>query len=132
MAVSGTQNVPAHVDAVLAVPPAVWRLVPERLLRKHRAFPIGLGPSAAARLLLAMANPGDLAAADEIAFASGLRVVPIPAAPGIVAQMIALHLGGRPDADDAVEAIDLPEETGRHIRPEDWLIPTAAEDTKWR
>jgi len=132
MCATSTRGFPAAVDEVVAVPRAVWSLVPERLLRKHRAFPIGLGPSAAGRLLLAMADPGDLAAADEIAFASGLRVVAIPTSPGIVAQMIALHLGGRAETTGDTEAIDLPEDTGRHVRPEDWLIPTASGDTKWR
>jgi hypothetical protein len=39
--------------------------------------------------------------------------------------MIALHLGGQAEPGGEVEAIDLPEDTGRHQRVEEWLEPTA-------
>jgi hypothetical protein len=127
-----TRSLPAAIDEVLAVPRAVFALVPERLLRRHRCFPVSVEAAPAGRLALAMANPGDLAAADEVSFATGLRVVPIPATHAVVARMIALHLGGAVEQAAEADAIDLPEDvTGAHLKPEEWLEVTATQG-KWR
>ncbi|HTP50489.1 MAG TPA: hypothetical protein VMK42_07320 [Anaeromyxobacteraceae bacterium] len=60
------------------VSPTIRALVPERLLKKHVAFPVryeaGRGRGS---LVLAITNPHNLAALDEIAFATGLEVRPV-------------------------------------------------------
>jgi len=56
-----------------AVDPEVLRLVPEDLASKHELVPLERDASS---LVVAMADPTNLAAADEVAFHTGLRVVP--------------------------------------------------------
>lgn len=61
------------------IPPSAWNLLQPRWIRLLRAFPVAVergshGPT----IVVAMANPGDLAAIDDIAFATGLRVKVFP------------------------------------------------------
>jgi len=63
----------AEADDLRAVEQGVLRLVPEKLARKHHVVPFrGSGT----QLSLAMLDPHDLAALDELAFASGRRLRP--------------------------------------------------------
>jgi hypothetical protein len=71
---------PRHGDPVdWPIPPGAWSLLQPRWIRLLRAFPVAVergahGPT----IVVAMANPGDLAAIDDIAFATGLRVKVLP------------------------------------------------------
>jgi hypothetical protein len=61
------------------LPPGASSLLQPRWIRLLRAFPVAVergshGPT----IVVAMANPGDLAAIDDIAFATGLRVKVLP------------------------------------------------------
>lgn len=57
------------------VDPAVVRLVPERLARSRKVFPIAqFSDQGRSTLLVATSAPQDLALLDEVAFAAGMRV----------------------------------------------------------
>jgi type IV pilus assembly protein PilB len=126
-------------EAVLAVPRAIWSLVPERLIRDRVVFPVGLeGQLPGAWLLVATSVPSDLAMADEIAFATGLRVKLVEASMASIRRLIALHLGGGgrtagpARAPDRFAPIELPEEDGQPLRRDEWVVPLAPGETKWR
>jgi len=124
-------------EAVVAVPKAIWSLVPERLIRGRVVFPLGLeGPLPGAWLLVATSLPSDLALADEIGFVTGLRVKFVETSDTAVRRLIALHLGGGPVAagreDFRFAPIELPEETRRLPEREEWIVPLAPGETRWR
>lgn len=76
------------------VPAAVVHLVPERLIRKYRAFPIGVLGGRRGPLVVALGDPADLRLLDDIAFATGMGVEAALAAPADLEQAIARHLDG--------------------------------------
>lgn len=94
------------------VPPAVLGLLPARLVRARKVLPLELlGLGGRGPLVVAMADPADLCALDEVQFATGLEVRPLLAAEGDLDQAIARHLyGARPRdglaRDDAIELVD--------------------------
>jgi type IV pilus assembly protein PilB len=122
------RDVLAHVGEQIGVPfvegvgdltvaREVLALLPERLMRARRVLPLERrtlhrrGP-----LVIATADPGDLAVLDEIAFATGLEVAPVLAADSDLECALARLLDGvvrrAPQAFGAREdAIDLPEDT---------------------
>jgi type IV pilus assembly protein PilB len=57
------------------VDPAVVGLVPKRMLRKHRALPLRIDN--ARRLVVAMSDPTDLHALEDLRMASGYKVAPV-------------------------------------------------------
>lgn len=61
-------------DKLLAIPANVIALLPRELALKYKAIPLGLEKK---RLSLAMADPADLAALDDIAFITGYLVKPL-------------------------------------------------------
>jgi hypothetical protein len=62
----------------ISVPPEVLRLVPKETAKKFKAVPVKVGEIGGKKsLYVAMANPLDLTAIEEIQFASGLRVQPV-------------------------------------------------------
>ena len=91
------------------VPPAILRLVPERLIRQRRLLPIAvLSGTRRGHLVVATADPGDIRALDEIAFASGMEVRAVLVAEGDLTRAIERHLlGAAPQARP--RAVDLPE-----------------------
>jgi len=100
-----------------AVPPAVVALVPKKLIRTHRAFPLEkLAEHRRGPLVVAFANPAELPAVDEIAFATGLAVRPVLAAEWDIDQAIARHLGegfAAPHGSESARpgSVDLPPDT---------------------
>ena len=61
-----------------SVPPEVLRLVPKETVKKFKAVPVKVGDFGGKRsLFVAMANPLDLTAIEEIQFAAGMRVQPV-------------------------------------------------------
>lgn len=61
-------------DKLLAIPAEIIALLPRELALKYKAIPLGLEKK---RLTLAMADPADLAALDDIAFITGYLVKPL-------------------------------------------------------
>ena len=78
------------------VPPQVLRLLPEKLIRRRRAFPLHVLAARPARLVVAFAAPEDLHVRDEVSFAAGMRIVPVLASSEDIDEAIARHLGARP------------------------------------
>lgn len=101
-----------------AIPPEVLRLVPERLVRERRVLPLArMSESRRGPLIVAFAEPGNLAVVDEIAFATGMQIRPALASESDLDRAISRHLDGiatpPPVARFAerTDAIELPEDT---------------------
>jgi len=63
----------ASAEQLMNIPPQVIRLLPENAVRKYRVVPVALNNR---KLSLAMTDPWDFAAIDEISFSTGYIVVP--------------------------------------------------------
>jgi hypothetical protein len=61
------------------IPEDILNTMPSNLVRKHHAVPVQIkkDPSGKNTLLLAMSNPMDINAIEEIEFATGIKVVPV-------------------------------------------------------
>jgi len=66
-------------------------VVPERLVKAHSAIPVKKDGN---NLWVAMANPSNIMAQDDIKMASGLRVIPVVAVPGAIEDAIKKYYGG--------------------------------------
>ncbi len=76
------------------VDPAVVRLVPERLIRARKVFPVAqVRDQGRLTLLVATSAPQDLALLDELAFATGMRIRVALASDRDIAHAIERHLG---------------------------------------
>lgn len=64
----------ASPEQLMSVPPEVQRLIPAEIAEKYKAIPVRVDNR---RLTIAMADPTDFAAIDEIAFISGYIIVPL-------------------------------------------------------
>ncbi len=99
------------------VPPQVLALLPPKLMRTRRVLPLArLSESRRGPIVVALADPGDLAALDEVAFATGMEVKPVLASDADLARALARLLDGvaapKPAGFAAnADAIDLPEDT---------------------
>jgi len=90
-------SVPFVVIGDRMVPPSVWRLLPEKLLRSRRIFPLGIhSKSKRGELLIALSQPDDLAVLDEVAFVTGRTVRPVLAAEADIERALARHLERAP------------------------------------
>ena len=79
------------------VPGEVVRLVPERIIRARKVFPLALiADRAQVALMVATGTPHDLEALGEIEFSAGRAVRPVLAADRDIARAIDRHLGARP------------------------------------
>lgn len=68
---SGVPHAPPEL--FMNIPPQVLKLLPEETVKKYRVVPLALNNR---KLSLAMADPSNFAAIDEISFATGFIVVP--------------------------------------------------------
>lgn len=94
----------------LTVFPDILDRVPARLLRARRAFPLAVISSPLRdRIVVAMVDPGDLRALDEISFATGLRVEAVQATASDIAQALNRHFGG-PQTTVRPDLFELPED----------------------
>lgn len=85
-----------------SVPPGIVRLLPEKLIVARRIFPIALVTDEGRTILVvATAQPQDLATMEEIASTTGLAVQRVLASERDIDDMIARHLGSA-QADDSV------------------------------
>ena len=67
------------------IPPEILRLVPAAIARKHEVMPIG---RTAGAITLAMVDPTNLSAVDDVAFRTGMRVFPVICRPSHIRQAI--------------------------------------------
>jgi hypothetical protein len=95
-----------------AIPRAVVRLVPSRVVERHGVLPVDLVMTPkGSRLVVAFPHPEDLGVVDEVSFACGMSVEPVLAAPGDLVRAIARHHGFiRGDA------VDLPPDDAAPMR----------------
>lgn len=94
-------------------PRALVRLIPTAIIRKRHVFPIGLRRaqgSRPGRVVVAIADPTDLGALDELSFACGFDVEPALASASDVDRAIDRHLDGL--RDNRTRAIDVPPDPG--------------------
>jgi type IV pilus assembly protein PilB len=66
-------------------------VVPERLVKSHTALPVKKEGN---NLWVAMSNPSNISALDDIRMASGCRVIPVLAVPGALDDAIRKYYGG--------------------------------------
>ena len=81
MAQSRHYRIPAVPFPEAEVPPEILRLVPAAIARKHEVIPIG---RSAGSLTLAMVDPTNLAAVDDVTFRTGMRVFPVISLPSMI------------------------------------------------
>src|SRR6185436_10672552 len=67
------------------IPTEILRLVPAAIALKHDVVPIGRSAGA---LTLAMIDPTNLSAVDDVAFRTGMRVFPVIARPSVIRQAL--------------------------------------------
>jgi type IV pilus assembly protein PilB len=100
-----------------AIPRHVLSLVPDRLIRTRKALPVErVGSGRRGPLVVALADPSNLATLDEVAFATGMAVRPVLASEEDLDRAIARLLDGVTVSRDGgfgarEDAIDLPEDT---------------------
>jgi len=66
-------------------------VVPDRIVKAHNAIPVKKDGT---NLWVAMSNPNDIPALDNIKMASGCRVIPVVALPGAIEDAIKKYYGG--------------------------------------
>ena len=64
-----------------SIPMEILRMVPSAIARKHEVLPIGRSAGA---LTLAMVDPTNLSAVDDVAFRTGMRVFPVICLPSLI------------------------------------------------
>lgn len=83
------------------VAPELLNLIPRELLERYDVFPVALDGE---RLLLAMADPIDVVAQDDVRTASGRDVVPVVASIGEIRRAIGRHFALDVDWDEIAAA----------------------------
>jgi type IV pilus assembly protein PilB len=100
-------GLPAVDIGRLDLDPAVAQLVPPQLARKYDVYPVRRIDGT---LTLAMADPTNVQALDDIAFVTGLEVKPVVASQGAIGDAIARAYQGRrsdaPPGDLRAETVD--------------------------
>lgn len=71
----------------------ILKLIPARIARKYGVVPIGRTISS---VTLAVADPTNLSALDDVAFMTGLKVVPAIASPSVIRNALASHYEAAP------------------------------------
>lgn len=93
------------------VAPEVVKLVPEKIIRRRRIFPVALAAQTRrGPLVVATAEPQDLATLDEVVFATGMIVKPVLASGRDLEALIARHLDEAAPA--RFDGVDLPVDAG--------------------
>ena len=85
------------VEAPLEVDPHALSAVQPELLHMHRLVPLSLSPRA---IRVAMSDPLDLGAIDDVAFQTGRRVEPVVATPSAVDEAVRRCLAAESPSDD--------------------------------
>ncbi len=87
-------SVPYIEIGIRHIPRAIVELVPERLVRERKVFPIARAQRGRRGLLVvATDDPDNLAALDEVSFATGMLVKPALASRRDIERTIERHLG---------------------------------------
>ncbi len=121
-------RVPAVNLDEFEIDPDVIKLIPKEVCEKHKIIPLS---RAGTQIVVAMADPTNLHAIDDIKFLTGLNVEPVVAGEGAIGQAIERHytpLG--PSYDDVMSGFDENEiqvsELDEDVNPND--LQRASED----
>ena len=90
-------GVPYRAIGTTNVPADVVRVLPEKLIRLRKVFPLGLGASRRGPIVIATADPQDLTVLDEVAFVTGKAVEPVLTSQRDIECAIERHLGAAAD-----------------------------------
>ncbi|HEX7774777.1 MAG TPA: hypothetical protein VF435_20295, partial [Pyrinomonadaceae bacterium] len=85
------------------IDPAVLSLIPQEVAQKHSVLPLS---RVGATLTLAMVDPTNVFAMDDVKFMTGLNVEPVVVAEGSVQQAIALYYGSSREIELASVTVD--------------------------
>jgi len=77
------------------IAPEIIKLIPNRIARKYGVVPIG---RTIGSVTLALADPTNLSALDDVAFMTGLKVVPTIASPSVIRRAIERYYETAPPA----------------------------------
>ena len=88
-------GVPAADLSAADVSPSILALVPQEMAKRYLAVPVAADSHS---LSMAMVDPTDVVAIDDIEFATGLRVSPLVASERVVAESIGRLYGDQQDA----------------------------------
>jgi len=94
----------ADLDRI-TIDSAAINIVPERMVKSHSALPVKKDGT---NLWVAMSNPNNLNAIDDIKIASGCRVIPVVAVPGAIEDAIKKYYGGGAALPEAATTITTP------------------------
>ncbi len=94
----------ADLDRI-TIDTAAINIVPERMVKAHSALPVKKDGTT---LWVAMSNPNNLNAIDDIKIASGCRVIPVVAVPGAIEDAIKKYYGGGAALPEAATTITTP------------------------
>lgn len=89
----------------VSVEPSAINVVPERIAKMHSVMPVKKEGSI---LWVAMSNPNNLEALDQLRLASGLMVKPAVAVPGAIDDAIRKYYAGAPTNGEAAAAVEKP------------------------
>jgi len=92
----------------MTVDSSAINVVNEKLVKNHNAVPV---KKDGMTLYVAMTNPNNIVALDDIKIASGCRVVPVLAVPGAIEDAIKKYYGGSAAADSAAANSPVPAPT---------------------
>src|SRR5262245_3478625 len=85
------------------IEPAVLRLIPQEVAQKHCVLPLS---RVGATLTLAMVDPTNVFAMDDVKFMTGLNVEPVVVAEGSIQQAIAKYYGNSREIELASNSIE--------------------------
>jgi len=91
------------------IDPAVLSLIPQDVAQKHAVFPLS---RVGATLTLAMVDPTNVFAMDDVKFMTGLNVEPVVVAEGSVQQAIAEYYGSSREIELAIQKEEVVVEDG--------------------
>jgi type IV pilus assembly protein PilB len=96
-------GIPSVNLELFSIDPGVLRLIPQDVAQKHSVLPLS---RVGATLTLAMVDPTNVFALDEVKFMTGLNVEPVVVAEGSVQQAIAKYYGTSREIELASTAAD--------------------------
>ena len=101
-ALSKIMGIPFMELRGLSLPPEIVKLVPGKVLRQHSVCPIEFADEFNSTIILAMANPLDMAAQDDISLITGCMVEPRVSTAGDINLLLDKYYGSQ----EAQEAVD--------------------------
>ena len=93
-------NVPSINLAEFDVDPEVIKLIPKEVAEKHQTVPVN---RAGSTLIVAMADPSNIFAIDDLKFLTGYNIETVVASEGAIAAAIERYYNSGPSADELIQ-----------------------------